>query len=129
MKNLPLIGSILVAILIIGGSVLLGNNNTTSSSETQNVTTENGTQVISITAKGGFAPKLTTAKAETPTVIKVKTNGTYDCSSTLNIPVLGISRVMEPTDELEIQVPPQKSGSELLATCSMGMYNFSIQFI
>jgi len=129
MKNLSFIVSILVAVLIIGGAILLEKNSGTSSVETQSITMESGTQVIAITAKGGFTPKLTTAKAETPTVIKVKTNGTYDCSSTLNIPELGITKIMEPTDEIEILVPPQKSGSELTGTCSMGMYNFSIRFI
>lgn len=129
MKNFPLIASILVAVLIIGGALLLGKNNDISSAEIQNVSTESGTQIIALTAKGGFTPQITTAKAETPTVLKIKTNGTYDCSSTVNIPDLGIAKVMEPTGEIEIVIPPQKPGSEIAGTCSMGMYNFSIRFI
>ena len=85
--------------------------------------------MITINAKGGYAPKLTTAKADMPTVLQVATNATYDCSSAIRIPSLGYSKVLEPTDMTEITVPPQKAGSTLQGTCAMGMYNFSVKFM
>ena len=128
MKNLPLAASILIAAIVIGGAVLFGKN-TDTPVQAQNVTMEGDQQIIVVTAKGGYAPKLTTAKANTPTVLRVKTDGTYDCTASVNIPSLGVSKVLEPTAVTEIVVPPQQAGSELKGTCSMGMYNFSIKFM
>ncbi len=128
MKNLPLAASILIAAIVIGGAVLFGKN-TDTPTPAQNVTIEGDQQIIVVTAKGGYAPKLTTAKANTPTVLRVKTDGTYDCTASVNIPSLGISKVLEPTAVTEIVVPPQQAGSELKGTCAMGMYNFSIKFM
>jgi len=128
MKNLPLAASILIAAIVIGGAVLFGKN-TDTPVQAQNVTMEGDQQIIVVTAKGGYAPKLTTAKANTPTVLRVKTDGTYDCTASVNIPSLGVSKVLEPTAVTEIVVPPQQAGSELKGTCAMGMYNFSIKFM
>lgn len=128
MKNLPLAASILIAAIVIGGAVLFGKN-TDTTVQAQNVTMEGDQQIIVVTAKGGYAPKLTTAKANTPTVLRVKTDGTYDCTASVNIPSLGVSKVLEPTAVTEIVVPPQQAGSELKGTCAMGMYNFSIKFM
>ena len=87
-----------------------------------------GKQIITINAKGGYSPKLTTAKAVMPTVINMKTQGTFDCSSALTIPSLGISKNLPPTGETLIDVPPQNAGTTLQGHCSMGMYNFAINF-
>jgi len=75
-------------------------------------------QVIEITAKGGY----------TPLVLKIKTDGTFDCSAALRIASLGWSQNLSPTGEVAIQVPAQKAGATLVGVCSMGMYNFKITF-
>lgn len=128
MKNLPLVASIVLAALVIGGAVMFGGSAGTPA-KAQNVTKEGEAQVISILAKGGYAPKLTTAEANTPSVLRVATNGTYDCSSALRIPALQVNKVMEPTGVTEIAIPPQQPGTELKGTCAMGMYNFSVRFL
>ncbi|MEK7628984.1 MAG: cupredoxin domain-containing protein [Patescibacteria group bacterium] len=87
-----------------------------------------GKQVIEIKAKGGYTPREILAKADMPTVIKVKTQGTFDCSSALVIPSLNYRSNLSPSGVTEIEVPPQKIGAVINGTCAMGMYGFSIKF-
>ncbi|MDP3800365.1 MAG: cupredoxin domain-containing protein [bacterium] len=87
-----------------------------------------GKQIIEIKAKGGYTPREILAKADIPTIIKVKTQGTFDCSSALVIPSLNYRTNLAPSGVTEIEVPPQKIGFVLNGTCAMGMYGFSIKF-
>jgi plastocyanin domain-containing protein len=73
-------------------------------------------------------PQNTNAKANTPTVLKVNTQGTFDCSASLVIPDLGYKQFLPPQGTTEITIPPQKPGTSLTGVCSMGMYNFTINF-
>lgn len=93
-----------------------------------NVSVVDGTQIIEISAKGGYAPQATLAKAGVPTVIRVSTNGTFDCSSSLVIPTIGYRGNLPITGTTDIPVPPQAAGAELQGLCGMGMYNFTIHF-
>ncbi len=93
-----------------------------------NVSVVDGKQIITITAKGGYLPKTTTAKAGMPTVIKVVTNGTFDCSSAVSIPSIKYQKNLPQTGETLIDVPTQTAGTTINGTCSMGMYNFAIKF-
>ena len=95
---------------------------------TTNVSNVGESQVIEISAKGGYSPRETTAKAETPTTLKIKTSGTFDCSSALTIPKLGYRANLPPSGETVVEVPPQKAGSTLAGLCLMGMYSFTIRF-
>lgn len=126
MKKGPLVASILFGSLLVAASVLLGD---TTPPIVENVTMEGANQIVEIHAKGGYSPKVTTAKAGVPTVLRVKTDGTYDCSAALSIPSLGYNKVLEPVGVTEITVPVQESGSTLQGLCSMGMYNFSVKFL
>ena len=126
--------SIGIAAVLIGGALLLSsggkNSNGTPSdiSATNNVSIVDGKQIITINAKGGYSPRVTTAKADIPTVIKVDTQGTFDCSSALTIPSLGYRANLPPSGETAIDVPPQKAGTAMRGLCAMGMYNFSVNF-
>ncbi len=93
-----------------------------------NVSMANGEQIVEISAKGGYSPRATVAKAGVPTIIRVKTNATFDCSSSLRIPAINYSQVLPATGTTDITLPAQAAGSTLKALCSMGMYNFSINF-
>lgn len=123
--------SIIAAVLLIGGAAALtrgGNVSGDGEPATHNVSVEGGRQVIEIDAKGGYSPKLTDAQAGMPTVLKVATNGTFDCSAALTIPSLGYSRNLPSSGVTEIEVPSQKAGAKLQGLCAMGMYNFAVQF-
>ena len=123
--------SILIAAVLIGSAIMLSGGKTSSDTASQNadnVSVVDGKQIITINAKGGYSPRVTTAKAGIPTVIKVSTNGTFDCSSALTIPSLSYRSNLSPTGVTDIDVPPQKSGAKLQGLCAMGMYNFSVNF-
>ena len=124
--------SIIIAAVFIGGAIMLfGSNKDSGSNSTEvlnNVSIILGKQIITINAKGGYFPRITTAKAGMPTIIKVSTNGTFDCSSALVIPSLGYRANLSPSGVTDVEVPPQKAGSTLQGLCSMGMYNFSVNF-
>ena len=87
-----------------------------------------GSQTIEISAKNGYSPRVTTARANVPTELKIKTSGTFDCSSALSIPKLGYQTILPPSGETVVDVPPQAAGSTLKGLCSMGMYSFTIRF-
>ncbi len=124
------ITSIIIAIVLIAGAFMLtrGNGSEVSTVPVNNVTIVDGKQTINIDAKGGYSPKLTTAKADMPTVIRVATNATFDCSSALTIPALGYRSNLPASGITEIEVPPQKGGTGIQGICAMGMYNFLVNF-
>ena len=129
MKNLPLALSILVTAIVIGGIILLGKNPDTTEQVVQNVSMEGEKQVIEILAKGGYSPKLTTAQAGVPTVIRLKTNGTYDCSSAVSIPSIGFRKNLEATGVSEVEIPASGAQGILEGVCAMGMYRFTVKFL
>lgn len=133
-KSWLIIGSTLIIIVLI---VMFSNQSpktvkygdvASAQAIGSNVTTENGKQIIEITAKGGYAPRQTIAKANVPTIIRVKTNNSFDCSSSLRIPAINYFKNLEPTAVTDIELPNESAGSTIQGVCSMGMYNFTITF-
>lgn len=124
--------SLLVALVLIGvATAMLVNGNDSGAADSQNannVSVVDGTQIIAISAKGGYSPRTTNAAAGMPTVIQVATNGTFDCSAALSIPNLNYRAALSPTEVVDIEVPPQEAGTTVQGLCSMGMYNFEINF-
>src|ERR1035437_5756964 len=85
----PIVVSILaVGILLFVTILLVGkpNNIEPENAYANNVTMENGKQIIAINVKGGYSPRVSTAKAGIPTILRFKTNGSFDCSSSLYLP-------------------------------------------
>lgn len=130
--NKVLIGSIVVMVLAVSGIFFLLRGDRSTSpidpSGQTNVSVVQGKQVIEINAKGGYAPRVTLAKANTPTVINVQTNGTFDCSSALTIPAIGYRTMLPSSGTTPIEIPPQQPGTTIKGVCSMGMYNFTVNF-
>lgn len=121
--------SIIISGLLVGTAVLLVNSgNELKNYQANNVSIMVGKQIIEIGAKGGYLPKISVAKANIPTILRVQTRGTFDCSSALAIPSIGYRANLPPSGITEIEVPAQKSGSTLRGLCAMGMYNFQIKF-
>ena len=87
-----------------------------------------GKQIIDITAKGGYSPRRVTAKAGIPTILRVSTNGTFDCSASLVIPKLSYQKFLQPSGTEEIAIAPEQAQGTLQGLCAMGMYNFQITF-
>src|SRR3989344_4623490 len=122
--------SLIAALAIIVGGLYFAYSKSAAPEADRggNVRVEDGVQVIQISAKGGYAPRLTEAKAGVPTIIRVRTSGTYDCSSALVIPNLGFRKILASTGVEEVSVPAEKARGTLTGLCSMGMYSFSIKF-
>ncbi|MEK7638941.1 MAG: cupredoxin domain-containing protein [Patescibacteria group bacterium] len=124
----------IIAIIISGALVLsafiLTQNKTApaNSPPVDNVASEAGKQIVSISAKGGYFPRFSKAKADTPTTLRVETTGTFDCSSALTIPSLNYQKNLPPSGVMDIELQPQKAGTTLKGLCSMGMYEFEIAF-
>ena len=125
--------SIIIAIaLVIGLGILFfgqskNNSGSSGTQSAQNVEIRDGIQYVTITARGGYSPKVSTAQANIPTKLVVKTNGTYDCSASLVIRSIGYQKILPQTGEEVIDLGTPQSGT-LQGLCGMGMYNFSINF-
>ncbi|HWQ59780.1 MAG TPA: cupredoxin domain-containing protein [Candidatus Fimivivens sp.] len=112
------------------GAILNGGSASTPQKSASSVSAvgTDGRQVIEITAKGGYLPKESTAKAGVPTVLRVVTDNTFDCSSSISIPSIGYHKNLPRTGSTDIEVPAQAAGTTLRGACSMGMYGFTVNF-
>jgi plastocyanin domain-containing protein len=122
--------SIIIAIVLIGGAFMLANNSggtDSTATNANNVSIVDGKQIIEITARGGYQPRKSIAKADIPTIIQFNTKGTFDCSSSIRIPSLNITKLLPQSGSTNIDIGTSKLGT-LKGTCGMGMYPFEIEF-
>ncbi|KKR43517.1 MAG: hypothetical protein UT78_C0003G0036, partial [Candidatus Nomurabacteria bacterium GW2011_GWF2_40_12] len=74
------------------------------------------------------SPRLSTAKAGIPTKLIVKTDGTYDCSSSLVVRAAKFQKLLPQTGETEIDLGIPEAGVPIEGVCGMGMYSFNVDF-
>ncbi len=119
----------MVALILVGGAFMLTKDKgeKAPAEPVNNVSIVDGKQIITITAKGGYKPTNSVAKAGISTIIRFDTRGTFDCSSSVNIPSMNISKILPQTGstDIDIGIPGVDA---LQGTCGMGMYPFSITF-
>lgn len=123
-------GLIVVGAVFFGGYIIMNLNNSDDDSATvepraSNVSVVDGTQIIDLRAKGGYTPKVTVAKSGMPTILRVSTNGTFDCSSAIRIPSLRVSQTLPMNGTTDISLGTLESGL-IQGNCGMGMYPFQI---
>ena len=125
-------GSIVVVALLFGGYLAMqvanpsqGDTAATPKTAAENVSVVDGKQIVEIKAKGGYTPRVSTAQAGIPTVLKFDTNGTFDCTSQVRIPSMNISQSLPPSGVTEIALGSLEEGI-VQGTCGMGMYPFQI---
>ncbi len=123
------IASVIIAIALIAGAVFLGSGGSSNApiAEANNVRIVDGKQIITISAKGGYQPRKSIAKAGIPTIIRFDTNGTFDCSSAVRIPSMNITKNLPQSGTTDIDIGTQQIAT-LQGTCGMGMYPFEIEF-
>ncbi|MBI2482180.1 MAG: cupredoxin domain-containing protein [Candidatus Vogelbacteria bacterium] len=123
--------SFVVSIALVGGTFyLISDRSAFSNSEmvpSQNIEIKDGVQYVTIIAKGGYSPRVTSIKEGLPTKLVVKTAGTYDCSASLIVRSVGFQKILPPTGEEVIDLGILKSGEKVLGVCGMGMYSFQIK--
>ena len=117
-----------IGIILTSRSKPASNTDGTQIQSAQNTEVKDGVQYITIDAKGGYSPGVSTAKAGIPTKLIVKTSGTYDCSASLVIRSFGYQKILAQTGEEIIDIGIPKAGEPLQGVCGMGMYNFLINF-
>jgi plastocyanin domain-containing protein len=93
----------------------------------ENVSIVDGKQIIEIRAKGGYQPRKSMAKAGIPTILRFNTSGTFDCSSSVRIPSMNVSKSLPQSGSTDIDIGEGKLGT-LQGSCGMGMYPFEIEF-
>ena len=123
---------IITLVLVLGAGFLYLRNNSGSTTlvdtaNAANVTIVDGQQIITINAKGGYSPASTVAQAGLPTILRMDTSSTFDCSSSLRIPSLGIKKPLPANGATDISLGTPDVGT-INASCSMGMYNFNLAF-
>lgn len=131
---------IITGLVIAIGIVFFGRSNTninndpvvqnteTKTEPLQNVEIKDGVQYVTINAKGGYSPRVSLAKAGIPTKLIIKTNGAYDCSSSVIIRSLNYQKILPRTGEEIIDIGVPKANVPLSGTCGMGMYSFLVNF-
>lgn len=121
--------SIVIAVVLIGGAFILtrSSGDSVQVANANNVSIVDGKQIIEINAKGGYQPKKSIAKAGIPTVIRFNTKGTFDCSSSIRIPSLNISKSLPQSGATDIDIGSSQIGT-LKGSCGMGMYHFEVEF-
>lgn len=119
-------------ILVIGAIAALGiifiGGGGGEEAAVNNVKIVDGVQIVEITTKGGYRPKVSMAQAGLPTVLRFKTNGTFDCSIALRIPSQNVSSYLPQTGMTDFDIGSQSTGDTVSGMCSMGMYRFSVEF-
>ncbi len=122
--------SVVVAVILIGGAIVVTKSGGTSGrvENANNVSVVDGKQIIEIRAKGGYQPRKSVAQAGLPTVIRFNTSGTFDCSSSVRIPSLNISKILPQSGVTDIDIGKNEPGI-LKGSCGMGMYPFEVEFL
>jgi hypothetical protein len=95
---------------------------------TSNVHMEGETQIVEIQAKGYYSPLRTQAKAGVPTIIRIVTNDTFDCTSIVAIPSLKYQVRLPLSGSTDIALAAQPAGTTVTGLCGMAMYSFDIEF-
>lgn len=129
--NIRIIISFAISIVLVGWAFWLVSSRPEDAGVEVAIPTAvvvDGQQVIDITAKGGYSPRVVVAKAGMPTVLRVNTSGTFDCSASLVIPSLSYQKFLKSSGTEEILIPAEKATGTLQGLCSMGMYGFQIKF-
>lgn len=128
-KNITL--AIIIATLIIVGAIFYSSpaRNPDLAGAVPAALQADGTQIITIAARAGYTPRLSSAKAGVPTLLRISTKDTYDCSVSLVIPKLKYQKFLQSNGVEEILIPAEQAKGTLSGLCSMGMYSFKIVFI
>ncbi|OHA58942.1 MAG: hypothetical protein A2571_01030 [Candidatus Vogelbacteria bacterium RIFOXYD1_FULL_44_32] len=128
MNKIPVAISIVVVAILIGWALAFSDGKPTRDTASRdNVTVVAGVQYVDISARGGFQPRVSAAKAGLPTVLRFNTANTFDCSASVIIPSLRISKNLPYTGQTEINIGTSTVGT-LAGTCAMGMYPFAVEF-
>ncbi|MDP2642201.1 MAG: hypothetical protein Q8P21_02835 [bacterium] len=119
---------ILIGVVAAGIIYLAKSGPTNLDVPANNTSIVDGVQIVEIVARGGYQPRKSVAQAGIPTILRFKTNGTFDCSLSLRIPSQNVSLFLPQSGNTDIDIGTPEAGT-LQGMCSMGMYRFSVEFL
>lgn len=119
----------IVFVIVIFGPRFKNNQEIKQTTAVPNVEVKDGIQYVTITARGGYTPKVSNAKAGIPTKLIMKTSGTFDCSSSLAIRSIGYQKILPQNGSEVIDIGIPVVDKPLQGVCGMGMYSFVVNFI
>jgi plastocyanin domain-containing protein len=126
---LSLIVITVIAFLFLYFSDDTGSTEEVKAKNTETVTEENGIQIINvISTSGGYFPAKITAKAGKKTLLRMESQNSYGCERSFRIPSLKITEILPQQGTTEIDLGTPNEGENILGSCSMGMYTFTIKF-
>ncbi len=79
-------------------------------------------------ANNGYMPNVLRAPANRAVSLNLVTSKTYSCARDFVIPSLNYYQLLPETGRVTVAIPPQKPGTVMRFTCSMGMYTGQILF-
>ncbi len=129
--NTRLLSALVVSLVLIGWAFWVASPKSGAGADAGAVvsaTVVDGMQFIDISAKGGYSPRVVVAKAGMPTTLRVATNGTFDCSSSLVIPKLSYQKFLPSSGTEDIPISAEQAQGTLQGLCAMGMYSFQVRF-
>jgi hypothetical protein len=135
-SNIVMIVALVVAVVIIFIAINYSSKESSENNNKEdylieeninNVSIVDGKQIIEIKARGGYHPEHSIAKAGIHTILRLDTNGTFDCSASIRIPSMDVSKNLPMSGTTDIDIGIQKVGI-FNGTCGMGMYPFDIKF-
>jgi len=132
MKNFPILLSILISITFVAFAVYLirleKEQDVQGLSESF-VVMEDNVQIILVTATNrGYFPTSVNAKANIPTILRMKSENSYGCERSFRIPKIKVTEIIPQEGITDIDLGIPKKGEDILGSCSMGMYTFTIKF-
>ncbi|MCX7706784.1 MAG: sulfite exporter TauE/SafE family protein [Anaerolineae bacterium] len=96
----------------------------------QPTTTTTTVQTLELrVANAGYFPNVLYAPANQEVRLDLVTNKTYSCARDFVIPALKYYQLLPDTGRVTVNIPPQKPGTVMRFTCSMGMYTGQIVFL
>lgn len=128
--NKPVIISLAISAVLIGWAFWVASPRSGADTGVAipSATIIDGVQIVDISAKGGYSPRVVTAKAGVPTILRINTSGTFDCSASVVIPKLSYQKFLQPSGTEDIAISAEQARGTLQGLCSMGMYGFQIKF-
>jgi sulfite exporter TauE/SafE len=112
---------------LIGSPLAMTNLFSSQANEPVSVPLDSNENSMVLNAyNNGYSPQILHAQAGKPINLNVVTDDTYSCVRAFVIPSLDIEALLPETGQVPIVIPPQEKGTEILFTCSMGMYSGKI---
>lgn len=87
-----------------------------------------GTQHVTLVAHNGYHPHSFTAKANTPTILTLVTDNTFDCSANVTIATLHYTTQLPATGTTTIDLGIRSSGETIIGGCASNSNGFTIVF-